>query len=480
MVFPDKMLRFHAGDGDTRMKCPQCGAASPEGKKFCGDCGAFLMDGSVRPAHADDRRRAAHAAYRLPDEAERRPLTVAFCDLVDSTPLATELDPEDLRDVMALYHRCVADTVDRYDGFVAKYMGDGILLYFGYPRAREDDAARAVAAALDMVAAVRTLTPGVIAEPLRIRVGIATGDAVVGDLLGTGAAQERAAVGVVPNLAARLQALADPDTVVISATTKRLTDGLFEYRDLGTVGIKGFAEPIRAWKVVGASGVESRFDALHADQRVPLVGRDRDLDFLLRCWAEAKADRGRVVLLSGEPGIGKSRLIADLLAKLEGEAFRFMRFFCSADHADSTLHPLLARIERTADFKRDDTPDRKLEKLEALLSWSRDRSMDVVLLANLLSIPTKGRYPPLALSAELRKEKTLATLVAQFEAMAAHRPTLLICEDAQWIDATSLELLNRLIARINASSAMILVTFRPEFEPPWRGRPHVASQQLGR
>jgi class 3 adenylate cyclase/tetratricopeptide (TPR) repeat protein len=462
------------------MKCPRCGAASPQGKKFCGDCGATLTVGLSRPDHAGDRWRTSTLADLLPNEAERRPLTVAFCDLVDSTRLSTELDAEDLRDVIALYHRAVADTIDRYDGFVAKYMGDGILLYFGYPRAHEDDAARAVAAALDLVEATRTLRSSVIDEPLHIRVGIATGEAVVGDLLGTGAAQERAAVGVVPNLAARLQALAGPDTVVISATTKRLTGGLFDYRDLGTVAIKGFPEPIRAWKVVGSSGVESRFDALHADQQVPLVGRDRDINLLLRYWAEAKAGRGRVVLLSGEPGIGKSRIAADLLAKLHGEAFTSLRFFCSADHDDSTLHPLLARIERAADFKRDDTSDRKLEKLEALLSWSRDRSTDVVLLADLLSIPTKGRYPPLTLNAELRKEKTLATLVAQFEAMAAHRPTMLICEDAQWIDATSLELLNRLIARIGASSAMILVTFRPEFKPPWLGQPHVISQQLGR
>jgi class 3 adenylate cyclase/predicted ATPase len=467
-------------DRDTAMKCPRCGAASPTDKKFCGDCGAALTQDAGTPVAGGDDRRASVHARSAPSEAERRPLTLAFCDLAGSTRLSTELDPEDLREVIAAYHRCVAETIERYGGFVAKYMGDGVLVYFGYPHAREDDAARAVAAALALVEAVGKLRLAVIVEPLRIRVGVATGDVVVGDLIGTGAAREQIVVGTTPNLAARLQALAEPDAVVISSDTRRVAAGRFEYHDLGTVEVRGFPEPVRAWQVVRPSAIESRFEALHADARTPLVGRERQVDLLLRCWTQAKLGRGRVVLLPGEPGIGKSRIVADMIEHLSGETFSHLRFFCSPDHVDSALHPLVARIERAADLRRDDASDRKLEKLEAFFSSSRGKSDDVALLADLLSVRADGRSPALELSPEQKKEKTRTALVAQFERLAAQQPVLMLCEDVQWIDPTSLELLGRLVDRVAALPAMIVVTFRPEFEPPWTGRPHLVVQPLGR
>jgi len=460
------------------MKCPQCGAASPEGKKFCGDCGAALIDSTPWPSLADGGARAPIDSGR--NEAERRPLTVAFCDLVGSTGLSAKLDPEDLRDIMAMYHRCVADVVTRHDGFLAKYMGDGILLYFGYPRAHEDDAARAVSAALALVEAVGRLRTNVIAEPLRARVGIATGDTVVGDLIGTGAAQERAVVGAAPNLAARLQALAEPGAVVISGATRRLTAGRFEYRDLGTVEVKGFPTPVEAWQVTRISAVDSRFEALRSGKLVPLIGREGDLDCLLECWAEAKSGRGRIVLVSGEPGIGKSRITADLIARLGSERFLPLRFFCGPEHVDSALYPVRVRIERAADLKREDTDEQKIEKLEVLLPASDDKPAHIALLADLLSISTRRRSPVPKWSPEQRKEMTLAFLLAQFEALATRQPVLLLCEDAQWIDATSLELLDRLARRVAALPAMVLLTFRPEFAPRWAGLPHVISVQLGR
>jgi class 3 adenylate cyclase/predicted ATPase len=462
------------------MKCPQCGAASPEGKKFCGDCGAALIGNGSRQVAEGNEPRAAVLTESALTEAERRPLTVVFCDLAGSTKLSAEVDPEDLRDIIAAYQRCVAETIAHYGGFIAKYMGDGVLVYFGYPHAHEDDAARAVAAALALVEAVGELRSGVIVEPLRIRVGIATGDVVVGDLIGAGAAQEQVVIGATPNLAARLQVLAKPDAVVISPDTKRMAGRLFEYVDLGTVQVRGFPYPIRIWQVLRPSAVESRFEAWHADTRIPLIGRERELDLLLRCWAQAKIGQGLIVLLSGEPGIGKSRIAADVVEHLSGDKLSCLRFFCSPDHVDSALHPLLARIERAAELKRDDTPDRKLQKLEALFPQSRGKSEDAALLADLLSIPADGRRPALKLSPEQKKEKTLATLVAQFETMSMQQPVLMVCEDIQWMDPTSRELLDRLAARISALPAMILLTFRQDFEPPWLRHPHVVRHQLSR
>src|SRR6516165_9070382 len=278
--------------------------------------------------------------------AERRQLTVMFCDLVGSTPLATRYDPEDLREIVGAYHRCVAETVARFAGFVAKYMGDGVLIYFGYPEAHEDDAERAVRAGLAIIDAIGKLAAP---EPLTVRLGIASGLVVVGDLIGVGAAQERGVVGETANLAARLQTLAAPDTLVIAENTRRQIGALFELEDLGLQQLAGFAERQHAWRVLGESSVVSRFEALRS-QAAPLVGRDKELNLLLLRWRQATAGKGRVVLISGEPGIGKSRLLVALSERIAGAPHTRLRYFCSPHHEDSALHPFITQLERAAGF----------------------------------------------------------------------------------------------------------------------------------
>ena len=339
-----------------------------------------------------------------------------FCDLVGSTALSARLDPEDLREVIAAYHRAVAEIVAGFDGFVAKYMGDGVLIYFGYPRAHEDDAERAVRAGLGVIDAVGRLD--VKSVKLQARVGIATGLVVVGDLIGEGSAQEQSVVGETPNLAARLQALAEPDAVVIAAGTRRLVGDLFEYRDLGAVEVKGIAAPVPAWQVLRPSAVASRFEALRGSALTPLVGRDEEIDLLLRRWARAKAGDGQVVLVSGEPGIGKSRLAAALEERLHAEPHLRLRYFCSPYHQDSALYPFIDQLGRAAGFARDDPPAAKLEKLEALLARAAPPDEDVALLADLLSLPASERHPLPNLSPQRKKERTLEALIRQLEGLA--------------------------------------------------------------
>ena len=288
-----------------------------------------------------------------------------FCDLVGSTPLSSRLDPEDLREVIAAYHRAVAEIVAGFDGFVAKYMGDGVLVYFGYPRAHEDDAERAVRAGLSSIDAVGRLD--VKSAKLQARVGIATGLVVVGDLIGEGSAQEQSVVGETPNLAARLQALASPASLMISASTRQQIGGLFELTDLGPQQLAGFAEPQRAWRVLGESGAVSRFEALRSGE-TPLVGREEEVELLIRRWQQATSGEGRVVLVSGEPGIGKSRLTAEVSRRIESEPHTRLRYFCSPYHQDSALYPFIVQLERAAGFARDDTVVEKLGKLRELLA----------------------------------------------------------------------------------------------------------------
>jgi class 3 adenylate cyclase/predicted ATPase len=413
----------------------------------------------------------------LRDTAERRQVTVMFSDLVGSTALSARMDPEDLREVISAYQKCVAESVRRFGGFVAKYMGDGVLVYFGYPQAHEDDAERAVRAGLELVAAVAGLKPN---APLQTRVGIATGLVVVGDLIGSGEAQERGIVGETPNLAARLQGISEPNMVVIAESTRRLLGNLFELDDLGPKDLKGIAGPVRVWAALRASSVEGRFEALHATGLTALVGREEELELLLRRWARAKTGEGQVVLLSGEAGIGKSRLTAALLESVASEPHTRLRYFSSPQHTDSAFYPIISQMERAAGFAHDDSPQAKLDKLDAVLAPTSTSIQDAALFAEMLSLPNDRRYPALDLAPEQRRQGTMKALIAQTEALTRQTPVLMILEDAHWTDPTSLELFGRAVDRIASLRVLLIVTFRPEFAPPWIGRPHVTALTLNR
>jgi class 3 adenylate cyclase/predicted ATPase len=411
------------------------------------------------------------------DRAERRPVTVMFSDLVGSTALSARMDPEDLREVISAYQKCVADTVQRFSGFVAKYMGDGVLIYFGYPRAHEDDAERAVRAGLELVTAVGSLKTH---AALQTRVGIATGLVVVGDLIGSGASQEQAIAGATPNLAARLQSTAEPNSVVIAESTGKLIGNLFELQDLGAQDLKGILGPVRAWAALRPASVESRFDALHATGLTELVGREEEFELLLRRWSKAKSGAGQVVLLSGEPGIGKSRLTAALMERLAPEPHTRLRYFCSPQHTDSALYPIISQMERAAGFTHGDSAQTKLDKLDAVLAQSFTPCQGAALFAEMLSLANDGRYPTLELDPQQRRQKTLEALTAQLAALLQSQPVLMTFEDVHWIDPTSLEALNRAIEQIRTLGVLLIVAYRPEFEPPWIGQPHVTSLTINR
>jgi predicted ATPase/class 3 adenylate cyclase len=427
-------------------------------------------------------RADANAKVPLPDDlskdaAERRQVTVMFSDLVGSTALSTCMDPEDLREIISAYQRCVAKIVRRFGGFVAKYMGDGLLVYFGYPEAHEDDAERAVRAGLELIAAVAGLNTR---TSLQTRVGIATGLVVVGDLIGSGDAQERGIVGETPNLAARLQGMAEPDMVVIAEGTRRLLGNLFDLQDLGSRNLKGITGPARAWAALRVSSVEGRFEALHGAGVTALVGREEEAELLLRRWSRASAGEGQVVLLSGEAGIGKSRLTAALLERLADEPHTRLRYFCSPQHTDSALYPIIGQMERAASFAHDERVQAKLDKLDALLALTSTSLEDGALLAEMLSLSNDGRYPARALDPQQRRQRTLESLIAQIESLARRNPVLMIFEDAHWTDPTSLEVFSRIVDRIPTLRALLIITFRPEFQPPWIGQPHVTALTINR
>lgn len=424
----------------------------------------------------------AEAARADEDQGERRHLTLLFCDLVGSAALAERLDVDDMGAVMTAYHARVAEVVARHSAFVDERQGDGVLALFGFPEAREDDAERAIHAGLALVDAVASLQSEV-AAPLQARVGIATGTVVVRREVGQGAARKQRVVGDPPNLAARLQTLAEPGTVVICSNTRAVAGAIFDCRDLGAHALKGWTDPVPAWRVLGPSLVESRFEASHASRLPPPLGRDEELELLERRWRDAAGGEGRVVILTGEAGIGKSHIVRAVEERLVAEPHASLRYFCSAHHSNSALFPFIGQLERAAGFQRRDSGEQKLAKLAALLEAPSQAQDAVALIANLLSLPGGDRRDLQDLAPQTRKARTLAALLAQLEARAARLPVLMIFEDAHWIDPTSLELLTLLAERVARLPMLLLITARTkdrsgEFRPPWASQPHVKTMVL--
>jgi class 3 adenylate cyclase/DNA-binding SARP family transcriptional activator len=412
--------------------------------------------------------------------SERRQLTIMACNIVDSMALSTRLDPEHMRDLITSFHKMIEDVASRFDGFVAQYLGDGVLVYFGYPTADEHDTEQAVRAGLAILDAVRTLeAPS--STPLQASVGIATGLVVVGEQLGASDTGQRVAIGGTPNLAARLQAVALPGEVVIASGTQRLVGRMFDCRALSAIEVKGLSQPVEAWQVLGETAGVSRFEARRASAHSALVGRREEIELLLRRWDQAKLGEGRVVLLSGEPGIGKSRIAESLLAKLRDEQRACLRYSCSPHHTHSPLYPFIAQLEQAAGFEPESSAGAKLDRLEALLGpTAKNLPCDVALIAELLAVPTNGRYPALAVSPQQKREMTLTAILDQLEGVAAQSPVLIVFEDVHWIDPTSQDLLDRMVARAASLLVLLVVTVRPELQPTWVGQPHVTMLPLSR
>jgi class 3 adenylate cyclase/tetratricopeptide (TPR) repeat protein len=417
--------------------------------------------------------------YSSSGGAERRQLTVLFCDLVGSTEFAHRLDPEDLRELVEVYRGVCQSAIKRYEGFVALYVGDGILAYFGYPQAHEEDAERAVRAGLGIIEGIRKCNEQVAERKqveLSVRIGIATGPVVVGDLIGEGPLQESVALGETPNLASRLQGLAQPDTVIIAPETRRLALDYFEYRDLGEQVLKGLSAPVRAFQVLGERATEVRFEVRQMSRTTPLVGRTEELALIMRRWEQVKEGKGQVVLLSGEAGIGKSRLAQVLRESVSGEPHTLVRYQCSPYHTNSALYPIIEQIRRAAGFDETDDACLKIDKLEAWLRIAFDDVSDVApLFAALLSISAADRYPVSHLRPEALKEATLRALVSQFSASSAKQPVLLIVEDAHWIDPTTQEVLDMLLPNIADKRVLAAITYRPDYRPQWSGLAHALT-----
>ncbi|MGH8064302.1 MAG: AAA family ATPase [Candidatus Entotheonellia bacterium] len=475
-------------------RCPQCGFESPLGFKFCGACGTPLS-GQPRASQATstdaqrDSQEAQPAQVTPPStegprpQAERRQLTVLFCDLIDSTVLATQLDPEELREVVRAYQRVCAEVIQRFEGHIAQYLGDGLLVYFGYPQAHEDDGQRAVRAALGMVQAMERLNERLGKDwgvRLAVRVGIHTGMVVVGEM-GGGGRQEQLALGETPNVAARLQGLATPDTIVISAATQRLVQGVFACEELGSHALKGVATPVRVFRVLREREAQSRFDATAGGGLTPLVGRDQEMGMLLERWAQVKDRHGQVVLLSGEAGIGKSRLVEVVREHVAGELHTRMELRCSPYNQHSALHPVIELLQRRLRWGHDDGPQEKLRKLEGAVQRYGLSLPDVVpLFATLLALPLPDHYPPLALAPQGQKQKTLEALLVWLRRETDQQPVLFIVEDLHWLDPSTLEFLSLLIDQTATMRLFSLFTYRPIFRPPWAPQAHVTHLNLNR
>ena len=409
--------------------------------------------------------------------AERRQLTVMFCDMVGSTALSAQFDPEDLRDVIAAYRETCARIVVRYDGFIARYVGDGIMVYFGYPMAHEDDAERAVLTGLEIVRAVSKQSresPGRPAAPAAVRIGIATGLVVVGDVTGDSTEEYDSAVGETPNLAARLQALAPENGVVIAPSTRSLLSGRFEYADLGSQSLKGISAPVRAWLVVRPRRSESRFAATVDSGLTPMIDREEEIALLLKRWQQAKAVEGQVVLLSGEPGIGKSRIIQEFRQQTSGESYQYMAFQCTPYSISTPLYPFIRQLNLLVDNTSDTRPQLSLQQLRASLAprTGQVAPMTPSLAASLV--------PANELSPQRQKDETVAALVDHLLGLAREKPAVMIFEDAHWIDPTSREVLDSLVDRIQNASVLLVITYRPEFQASWNAHSHITALTLNR
>jgi class 3 adenylate cyclase/tetratricopeptide (TPR) repeat protein len=407
---------------------------------------------------------------------DRRQLTVMFCDMVGSTELAHRLDPEQLRELMHAYYQSCREVVARYSGHVAQYWGDGLMVYFGWPSAHEDDAERGVRAALEMVDAVKEL---IVEPPLRVRIGVATGTVVVGQTPSDDNAQAELAVGETPNLASRLQGLAGPDEVIVAASTRHLIGGHFELSDLGAHSLKGIPREVHAWRIHAVRRAVGRFDATHGGEVLtPMVGRKEEISRLSHGWRQACRGNGQVVLVRGEPGIGKSRLTRTFREQLVKTSYTVVRYQCSQFHLNSPLYPVTEQIEYAARFARDDTSEQKLDKLKAvMLGDPAERAEAASLIAALFALPV-SRYASVALSPQKQKERTLEVLVGQLRSLCQRKPVLIVFEDAQWIDPTSQDLVDALIPQVKEMFLFMIITFRPEYTPHWVEQSHVATLSL--
>ncbi len=486
------------------MKCPECSFEIPEGARFCAGCGieisrlcsacGTMLLPDARFCHncgaqRDSAQDFPPTSKELPEKdksaaAQRRQLTVMFCDLVGSTALSEQLDPEELRELVKAYQDACADVIDRYEGYISRLMGDGILVLFGYPQAHEDDPVRAIHSGLGILQAIENLDSQ-IHKPgdfnLQVRIGIATGQVVAGDLEGKGAAEENVIYGDTPNLAARLQGHARPGELLVSEATRKLAREYFEYRDLGAESFKGISEPVEVFKVVGTAEASNRDEAEGLHKSSHLVGREAELELLLNCWEKAKLGDNHIVLLTAEAGIGKSRLVHEFKQRTTDESIRRMFMYCSPYHNNSAFYPLINEIRRAASIDKRDSSEQQLAKLQRALDLpDLDLSRSFPLIASMLSLPDSERFPRPQLSPIEQKRQTLDAVVSSVEALCNVQPVLMIIEDVHWIDPSTLEFINQLIERMESRRFLMILTYRLEFQAPWSSLSNVMTLRLNR